>query len=256
MGTVRLLLEPGLAPFSMALALVAGLLLLEIVFGLIGLSLMGGADGPDLDGPVLDAPNLDAAPHLDAPDLHAGADLGAGHFNADAAPDAHGAGPAQVSGGGVAGWLGFGQVPAVLWLAGMLTAFGIAGYVLQLVLASATGLLLPAWAAALLALPPAVVAGRWFARGLARIVPKTESSAISRRSLGDRVGVVVQGTARRGRPAQARVRDGHGNLHYVRIEPIDDDGEIAAGTEIIILSGRTSVLKAIPVTGTSGEETI
>ena len=251
MGAVHLLLEPGLAPFSMALALVAGLLLLEIVFGLIGLSLLGGgADAPDFDGPDFDAPDLDAAP-----DLHAGADLGAGHFHADAAPDAHGPGPAQVSGGGIAGWLGFGQVPAVLWLAGMLTAFGIAGYVLQLVLASATGLLLPAWAAALLALPPAVVAGRWFARGLARIVPKTESSAISRRSLGDRVGVVVQGTARRGRPAQARVRDGHGNLHYVRVEPIDDDGEIAAGTEVIIMGGRTGVLKAIPVTGASGEKT-
>ena len=73
----------------------------------------------------------------------------------------------------------------------------------------------------LLALPLAILAGRWFARTLARLVPKTETSAINRRSLGGRRGVIAQGTAVRGRPAQARVRDGYGNTHYVRVEPVD-----------------------------------
>lgn len=234
MGAAHLLLEPGLAPFSLALAVVAGLLLLEVVFGLMGVSLIG--DGAD------------ATPEFDSADLAADAGLDLG---AEAALD----GPGPVPPGGASAWLGFGKVPAVLWLAGMLTGFGISGYLLQLVLSSVTGVLLPAWAAALVAVPPALAGGRWFARTLSRIVPRTESAAISRRSLGDRVGIVVQGTARRGMPAQARIRDGHGNLHYVRVEPVDDDGEIAAGTEVIILRGRTDVLKAMPVTGTGGEET-
>ena len=245
-----LLLEPGMAPFSFALALVAGLLVLELAMSLVGLSAMGHghADGPDFDA----APDLGADDAL-AGDLHApGADAGGHEPGHDGGHD--GAADAGAH-GAVAGWLGFGQVPAVLWAAGMLTAFGVAGYLIQFLLASATGWLLPGWLAALVALPPALVAGGWFARTLARIVPKTESSAIARRSLGDRVGLVVQGTARRGLPAQARVRDGHGNLHYVRIEPVDDDGEIPPGTEVVILRGREGVLKAIPVTGTGEEPT-
>ncbi len=117
----------------------------------------------------------------------------------------------------------------------------------QSIYAQVTGELI-SWpiASALVALP-SLRLGAGIARLLGRLVPKTETTAISRRSLGDRRGVIIQGTARRGHPAQAKVRDGHGNLHYVRVEPIDDQVEITTGTEVMIRGGRGPVLFAFPI---------
>ena len=148
---------------------------------------------------------------------------------------------------GIAGWLGFGEVPFIIWLAGILTAFGLTGYLLQVIAQAALGVLIHPILAAGIAILPGLRIGRSIARTLGRLVPKTETSAISRRSLGDRRGIITQGTARRGRPAQARVRDGHGNLHYVRVEPVDDGVEIPTGTEVLIRGGRGPVLGAIPI---------
>lgn len=106
---------------------------------------------------------------------------------------------------------------------------------------------MPWWAAAAIAALPGLRLGGMVARALGRLVPRTETTAIARRSLGDRRGTIVQGTARRGHPAQARVRDGHGNLHYVRVEPIDEGVEIRTGTEVLIRNGRGPVLGAIPI---------
>ena len=234
MTALGFLLEPGMMPFSMALALVAGLLLLEVVMSLAGLSIMGDGADADFDadiGPDFDA-DIDADVELD---LNSGPELDA------EAPN----GTASTS--GVSSWLGFGEVPVILWPAGMLTAFGISGYLLQSASSAVLGALLPWSAAVPLALPPAILAGRWFARTLARLVPKTETSAINRRSLGGRRGVIAQGTAERGRPAQARVRDGYGNTHYVRVEPVDDGASYPQGTEVLIRDGRGPVLLALAI---------
>ena len=240
MSALTFLLEPEMMPFSMALALVAGLLVLEVIMSLVGLSIMG--DGADAD---FDA-GLDADFDADfEPDFETDLD-GASDFDAEVD------GPATAaSTSGVASWLGFGEVPMILWAAGMLTAFGISGYVLQSASSALLGVLLPWSAAVPLSLPPAILAGRWFARTLARIVPKTETSAINRRSLGGRRGVIAQGTAQRGRPAQARIRDGYGNTHYVRVEPVDDGASYPQGTEVLIRDGRGPVLLALAIDDTT-----
>ena len=237
MSALTFLLDPGMTPFTMALALVAGLLVLEVVMSLIGLSLMGEGPDADIGDADFDAgfdaevgADLDGAAEIDGADLDPDADLSA----AD-------------SSGGLSAWLGFGEVPFILWAAGMLTAFGTSGYLLQTGATAALGVTLPLAAAVPLCLPPTVMAGRWFARTLARIVPKTETTAINRRSLGGRRGVIAQGTARRGAPAQARVRDGHGNFHYVRVEPVDDGASYPQGTEVLIRDGRGPVLLALAI---------
>ena len=60
-----LLLTGPFVPFTLALALLVALVLLEAALLLVGGSLLGV--GGDLDGPDLDAPDLDA-PDLDLPD--------------------------------------------------------------------------------------------------------------------------------------------------------------------------------------------
>lgn len=240
MAALEFLLDPNMAPFTGALALVAGLLVIELLASLVGGSFMaGGSDGPDLDigpdgpdGVDLDGVELDG-PDLDGPDLDG--------------PEIEGVEGAPAGGGGIASWLGFGSVPFILWFAGLLTAFGLIGYGVQVVAGSMLGGLIPWWGATAIAALPSLWAGGLFARTLGRLIPKTESSAISRRSLGDRRAVIAQGTARRGSPAQARIRDLYGNLHYVRVEPVDDDAELPRGTEVIVMDGRGPVLFAIPI---------
>lgn len=250
---INFLLDTGMAPFTGALMLVAGLLVVELVMSLVGGSLLGdgdaadGIDSADADmGMEFDADGVDAA-EFDPGDID-GAELdGAELDGAELDPEGGDAMEGPAGGGGIAAWLGFGQVPFILWLAGLLTAFGLVGYILQFASTSFLGTQLPWWGATALAALPALRLGGWFARTLGRIVPKTETTAINRRSLGDRRGIISQGTAKRGMPAQARVRDGHGNLHYVRVEPVDDGVEIPQGTEVLIRGGRGAVLKAIPI---------
>ena len=70
------------------------------------------------------------------------------------------------------------------------------------------------------------------ARGIARIIPGDETTAISLDSLVGRRGTITIGTARRGSPAQARVKDMHGQPHYVMVEPYDDEQAIGEGETV------------------------
>lgn len=226
------LLTGPFVPFTFALALLTGLLLLELILLLIGGTLLGmGADA-----------DLDADFDVDAPDL---GDLDIDFGDAD--PDAFDAfdpdvdAPETASGSGMAGpasWLGIGKVPTLIWIASILLGFGVSGLVLQSFVAGLLGGPLPA----LLAVLPAAFVGAWFAgtfgTAFARLLPRTESTAMSARHLGRRTGTVTQGTARRGSPAEVRVRDRHGNTHYLRAEPLNDEEEIPQGTEVLVLRHR------------------
>ena len=193
-----LLLTGPFAPFTLALALFAGLLAVE----LLALALGGSILGADAD---------------------AGADL-------DGDAEADGA-------GGPMAWLGLGEVPAMIWLAAALMAFGLAGLAIQSA-AGALGSPLPGWVASIPAALAALAFARGFARAFARLIPRTETSAPSARQLARRRGVVTQGTAARGHPAEVRVTDAHGNVHYLRAEPLDDADVIAQGADVLVLSDR------------------
>ncbi len=228
-----LFLTEGFSPFVLSLGLLFGLLILELVSALLGGSILGaGEDGFDGAQPDIDAPDLgDLDLDLDGVDIDPGdlelADLGDADVSAaEAAPP------------GLAAWLGFGKMPALIWLASMLMAFGLSGMALQIVARTALGgplyWLIPAIPAGLLAI--------WFTRGFgglfARLLPKSETAALSERHLGRRIGVVTQGTAARGRPAEVKVTDRFGNTHYLRAEPLRDTGHIPQGTEVMVLRHR------------------
>ena len=142
---------------------------------------------------------------------------------------------------GALGWLHFGKVPLLVILVIFLTAFALAGFLAQFAARAATGSFLPA----LLAVAPAVVAGvlgvRVGGSALSRIIPRDETTAVPDASLVGRVGSVVIGTARAGKPAQARVRDQHGTSHYVMVEPEGPDEVLESGASVLLvrhLSGR------------------
>ncbi|HEX8262459.1 MAG TPA: YqiJ family protein [Allosphingosinicella sp.] len=135
---------------------------------------------------------------------------------------------ADLDGGGdLLGWLGFGRVPLLMLIVLFLAFFGLAGLAVQQFAGPLTlWIAVPAAAAAAL---PLTGLG---ARGLARVMPQDETTAISLDSLVGRRGTITVGTARRGSPAQARVRDVHGQVHYVMVEPYDDDHAFAEGETV------------------------
>ena len=193
-------------PFTAALALLAALVVLELALLLVGGSLIGGAE---VDA-ELDLSEIDAA-ETAAPS------------KPDAAPS------------GLASLLGLGKVPLLIWLGAFLAGFGLSGYTAQTLTQSLLGLTAPALALVPLAAVAGIGIARVYGAAFARLIPGTETSAQSAAALSRLRGVVSQGTARAGQPAEVRVTDRHGNLQFLRAEPLDRSAEIRQGQEVLVL---------------------
>ena len=151
----------------------------------------------------------------------------AAHFDADANLGA--------DAGDLLGWLGVGRVPLLMLLVLFLGLFGLIGLFIQQAATSLAGVPMAPWNAAALAALAALPLLGISARGLARIMPGDETTAVSLDSLLGKRATVTVGTARRGSPAQARVRDVHGQTHYVMIEPNDDTHAVAEGESVLLV---------------------
>lgn len=145
----------------------------------------------------------------------------------------------------VLGWLHLGRVPALVLLLLFLLGYALFGYALQKVAFTLLGGFLPAWLAGLLAVPPGLATVRGLGALVAHIVPRDETSAVSEQSLVGRGGVVSTGVARRGLAAQARVRDAHGRLHYLMVEPDLDDEVFEEGAQILIVRKQGAFYRCI-----------
>lgn len=226
---IEAFLTPQAYPFSIALCVVLGLFLLEIISLILGGSIMAiGSDAPDVD--------LDLDADFDI-DIDADADL-----DIEADVDA-GAAPA-----GLLGWLGIGEVPVLIWLVSFLTIFGLTGLVILNTGAALTGLTIPLAISVPLATAVAIYCARFIARVVATIMPKTESTAMRARFLGGHHGTITQGTAKRGSPAEAKIKDRHGNIHYLRVEPLEDDVEIPQGRDVHVIRKRDGMFFVVDIT--------
>jgi membrane protein implicated in regulation of membrane protease activity len=148
--------------------------------------------------------------------------LGAGAVHLDVHADA--------DGGDLLGWLGVGRVPLLMLLVVFLAVFGLLGISIQQIVGP-----LSLWIAAPAAAVAAVPLTGIGARGLARVMPQDETTAVSLDSLVGKRGTITVGTARAGSPAQARVRDSFGQPHYVMVEPHDAAHPIAEGETVLLI---------------------
>ncbi|WP_029065767.1 YqiJ family protein [Labrenzia sp. DG1229] len=229
---VEFILADQNTPFAVAIGLMIAIALAEGVGTLMGLGLSSMIDSllPEVDLPDVDLPDVDA-PDFDA-------DIQAGALPGDLDTVAAGTeltGPGQGIFSQILGWLCFGRVPALIILVIFLTGFGLVGYVLQSLVQSVTGYLLPGILASAGAFAGALPFTRVTALGLSKVMPKDESDAVSRQTFVGKPAVIVQGHAKEGLPAQARLSDPTGQSHYVLVEP-DVEGEVLEqGTNIIIV---------------------
>ncbi|WP_428034667.1 YqiJ family protein [Amphritea sp.] len=148
----------------------------------------------------------------------------------------------------VLGWFYIGQVPFLVLLIILLTYFGLAGLFVQSLYRTLTGHLLYSW----LAIVPAAVLTlpltRVSAKGIARVLPRDESEAVSSDSFIGRVAVITTGTARVGSPAQAKIKDQHGQTHYLMVEPDKNQPDQPQGSQVLIIKQQQSCFIVIPNT--------
>jgi hypothetical protein len=132
------------------------------------------------------------------------------------------------------GWLYVGRVPMLVLLVLFLAGFALTGFALNLVAHRFLGM----WAPLLVSVPAAFFATlpivRIFGAGLARLIPQDQTYAVSFESLIGRVATIVNGTARQGYPAQARVPNEHGQNLYVMVEPEIEGMTFQSGERVLL----------------------
>lgn len=160
----------------------------------------------------------------------------------------HTDGHADIGGDGpdLLGWLGVGRVPLLIILVVLLALFGLIGIGFQEIAATLIGGPLSPWLAAPVALLVALPLTGICARGLALILPQDETTAIGLGSLVGRRAEIVIGEARRNSPARGRVRDVHGQTHYVMIEPTGDDEALPAGATVLLVRREGELFFGLP----------
>lgn len=220
-------LLPEMSPFTFFAVMVVAFLILEIALMAIGIDTH--LREADIAGPDLDA----SFEPIEATALPNGMEIPEG-LEVEVVTQA-----STTSTGGLLDILGMRQVSLTIWMALFSAIFSSLGIVGQSLNAAVYGAPAPAWVGVAAILLPALYVTRAAAMLVGQILPQMETSAISERSFGRQRGVVTVGVARRGLPAEVRFTDSHGNLHYLRAEPLEDAAEIPQGSEVLILRVRS-----------------
>ena len=200
--------EPANYPFLVALFVVFVLAAIEGVGLLIGAGIFGFLDGvlPDIDlGTELDI-------DIDMPDMQT---------------------PSMT--GQFLTWLRMGRVPVVFSLIVLLVAFGLIGLTIQGLSLSIFGSALPAIVAVLPALLLSIPVLSLGNRFLALVLPRDETSAISRNRLIGKIATITLGEARHDFPAQAKVTDRFGLTHYIMLAPDNEDESYRQGDRLLLV---------------------
>ncbi len=205
------LTAPGNAPFVVALLVMLGLALVECIALFTGFSLNDMVDEF-------------VVPHSGVETL--------GH--APTGMEATGPEAAGLVGRFLA-WLYVGKVPVLMVLIVMLTVFGLAGLVGQGLLRSTLGFAAPSLLAAPVVFVVTLPLVRACVAGLARILPRDETSAVDPAVFVGRTARILSGVARTGLPAEARLRDGFGTDHHVLVEPEEPGQTFPAGSIVLLV---------------------
>lgn len=214
---VELILHPANIPFTVALAL---MLCMTVIEG--AGSLMGFGFSEYLDSLV---PDIDASVDLEATDMDApGADSVFSRF---------------------LGWMRIKGVPLLILVVVFLTSFGLLGLALQSVAQKVFGDFLPPLVASAGAFAGTLPVVRVFGRTCARFLPRDETEAVSEKSYIGKVAHITLGRAMTSSPAQAKFKDRYGTTHYMMVEP-DMDGEVfEQGEAVLIVGQKGAVFSAI-----------
>jgi hypothetical protein len=206
---VHLLSSPETFPFVVALGLMFVIGMLEGLSTLMGMGLSGFLDGmiPEFDVDADFDADVDGDGHI--PD--------AGVFSK------------------VLGWMHVGRVPILILFVVFLTFFGLGGLFVQAVSRGLLGGPLPTLVAMIPAIFTALVSVRATGGLLGKLMPNDETDAVSSHSFIGRVATLGAATATEGNPAQAKLKDQHGQTHYLLVEPDVSGAVLESGSEVVLV---------------------
>ncbi len=133
------------------------------------------------------------------------------------------------------GWIRLKEVPVLMLLIIFLTSFGIIGLSIQLFAYKLFGTL---WLQYIIIIPTlvfSIFSVRFFGGIIAKILPKDESSSISKKDLIGHIATITLGKAIKGSPAEAKAKDLHGQTHYFMIEPENENEIFLQGDKVLII---------------------
>ncbi|TCM69942.1 uncharacterized protein DUF1449 [Acinetobacter calcoaceticus] len=141
-------------------------------------------------------------------------------------------------------WLYLGRIPVLVWLIIFLTVYSLFGFSVQALSFHYTQSFFPLWLIAPASLILSMPIIRYSALLLAKILPQDETTAIHLEELIGRKAVIILGDAKLNYPAQAKVKDQHGQTHYILVEPVTDL-ILTQGTEVILTEKTKNGFKAM-----------
>lgn len=122
-----------------------------------------------------------------------------------------------------------------------LTSFGLIGLLIQAILFNFIGTL---WLQYLVVIPAfifAITSLRIFGGLIAKFLPKDETSSISNNDLIGYIAIITLGKATKGSPAEAKIKDQSGQVHYFMVEP-ENENDIFMQGEKVLISGQNEKL--------------
>jgi hypothetical protein len=86
---------------------------------------------------------------------------------------------------------------------------------------------------------------RIFGGLIAKLLPKDETSSISNNDLIGHIAIITLGKAIKGSPAEAKVKDQSGQVHYFMVEPENENDIFMQGEKVLISSQNEKLFFAI-----------
>jgi hypothetical protein len=131
-------------------------------------------------------------------------------------------------------WINAGRLPLLMLIILALGIFSIGGFLLQGI-AHMVGTTVPVTIAALAAAAGSLPVIRITSRGLARIIPRDETYAVSDADFVGKVALVSVGPLDQGLPGKVRLKDVFGNWHTLNARASTDSTELPVGASVLLV---------------------
>jgi hypothetical protein len=127
------------------------------------------------------------------------------------------------------------NVPLVILLVLFLVSFGLTGLVAQAFCIKIFGFPVNGFFLSI----PAFFIGLTMMKGIgeviSKIIPADETDAIEIKDFTNKVGIITLGVAKASQPAQCKIKDHTGKLHYFMVYPDNEANELKQGEKVLLV---------------------
>jgi hypothetical protein len=146
-------------------------------------------------------------------------------------------------------FLGITATPSSILVVVTSASFFLGGFITQVTAKSLTGSFLSGWLAILPALALTLALANLTGRLFKKVKLKEHTTAVHSDSFIGKSASIVGGTATKDLPAQAKLTDEHGQVHYFLVQPARQEDSLPEGMEVVLLLRKGPKYFAVPAEG-------